>query len=268
MTDERGKKRGNGKGSPDFPKGDKDVAVTVAPQTGIAATVKSSSDLLVDATLANPRHELYAQAVAAGTSYIDACRQAGYTADHGNAWRLAANPLVSARVRMLMRAAAERRVSSIASRMALLDDIAHTPASEVVRVVSVPCPACWSDQAIAAHMSAAAAGNADTPNLEAAQPDCKACRGLHRVYDITPTDQLSAAGRAIFRGVKLTANGIEPVLADRQAAIAELNKMQDGALAASRSLNANLNINGMIPAARDVSVEELSRLLEAFDEPR
>ena len=263
MTSEkRGKKRGSPKGAPKFINGGVDLPAPAAPQGGISDTVKS--DAMTQAMLSNPQHELYAQAVADGCSYVEAYRRAGYASDTANAHRAASIPAVAARIRMLRTAAAERSVHSIAARMDLLDTIAHTDASEVFRVVSAPCSACWSDVALADAMARALAGKGDMPNPDAAQPDCKACRGTHRIYDITPTDQLSAAGRAIFRGVKVTANGLEPILADRQAAINALNAMQPGALAATRSMS--LNVNGFIPAARDVSPEELERLLASFDD--
>jgi|HubBroStandDraft_1064217.scaffolds.fasta_scaffold55785_2 hypothetical protein len=261
MSDKQGRKRGGPKGSQDFPKCGTGLPVATAPQGGISATVKS--DALVESVLSNPRHEAYAQAVADGASYADAYRLAGYVDNNGNAYKPAAIPTVAARIRMLSTAAAERRVQSIAARMDLLDTIVHTNADEVVRVVSVPCPGCWSELAIADAMGRALAGKAATPNLDAAQPDCKACRGLNVMQALKPTDELSAAGRAIFRGVKLTANGIEPVLADRQQALAELNRMQPGALAATRSLS--LSINAMVPAARDPRDPDAAlRLFDAF----
>jgi hypothetical protein len=264
MENDMGKKEGSGKGSTDLPKCGGQLPVTTAPQTGISI-IDSKSDVLTEAVLANPRHEAYAQAVADGASYADAYRLAGYVENNGNAYKPASIPLVAVRIRMLKQAAAERRVQSIAARMDLLDAIIHTDTSEVARVVSTPCPGCWSDAAIADAMGRACAAGTALPNTNKPQPDCPACRGTHRIYDITPTDELSAAGRAIFRGVKLTANGLEPVFADRQAAIAELNKMQPNALAASRTMNANLNLNSFIPAAREpVSIEELNRLLESF----
>lgn len=258
-----GSKRGNPQGSKDFPKCGGQLPVAVAPQTGISNIVKS--DALTAAVLSDPQHEIFAQTVAGGSSYAEAYRQAGYVDDGRNAWRLTQMPLVAARIRMLKQAAAEHRVQSIAARMDLLDAIIHTDTSEVARVVNTPCPGCWSDAAIADAMGRALAAGTALPNTDAAQPDCKACRGQHRTYDITPTDQLSAAGRAIFRGVKLTANGLEPVFADRQAAINALNAMQPNALAATRSMS--LNVNSFVPAARDpISLDELNRLLESFKE--
>ncbi len=77
--------------------------------------------------------------------------------------------------------------------------------------------------------------------------------------------QLSAAGRLLYRGATVSKDGqITVLMADRQAAINELNKMQPGALAASRNLNAN--INAYIPAATRVPTDpaELAALLESF----
>jgi hypothetical protein len=264
MENDMGKKEGSPKGAKDFPKCGGQLPVTTAPQMGIVPSVKS--DALTAAVLPDERRERFAQAIAGGSSYVVAYRYAGYMEDTANASRLAAVPAVSARIQQLRVAAAERRVQSIAARMDLLDVIIHTDASEVMRVVSTPCPGCWSDAAVADAMGRALAADTALPNTDAAQPDCKACRGLHRTYDITPTDELSAAGRAIFRGVKLTANGLEPVLANRDAAIAELNKMQPGALAATRSMS--MNLNAFVPAALDPRDPDAAlRLFEAFGSP-
>jgi hypothetical protein len=219
----------------------------------------------------NVQHERFAALVAAGESYA-----ASYAATYGytdirasavrtHASRLASSPAVAARIRELQRLAAERAVISIAERMMLLRVIADTSAAEVVRVVTEACPSCWPNYALAAAAARFAAGQRAMPDMSSPQHDCPACRGrgAQRV-DITPTDELSAAGRAIYRGAKQNDKGaIEVMLADRQAAIAELNRMQPGALAATKHLNLNANLN--IGAARDVSPDEAAALIAALD---
>ena len=272
MTDgKQGKKQGSGKGSIDFPKRSGDLPVAVVPQTGIVPTVKS--DTLVGAVLDDPRHEAYAQAVANGSSYAAAHRLAGYAPDTSNAHKLAVVPHVAARIRMLKRAAAERHVCSIASRMMLLDDMVHANPAELTRVVVQPCGECWTDEALAAamvaYMAARGRGEPVEPtNTDAPRHDCERCAGdgISRVV-LTPTAELSAGARALFKSAKQNAKGeIIVETHDRLAAIAELNKMQDGALAATRSMS--LSLNAFIPAASDVhDAASALALFDAFGTP-
>jgi phage terminase small subunit len=61
--------------------------------------------------LENPRHELFAQAVAKGSSASEAYASAGYGADDGNAARLKSDEAVTARIEELLQDAA--RVAGI-----------------------------------------------------------------------------------------------------------------------------------------------------------
>jgi hypothetical protein len=265
-----GSKRGSPKGSKDFPKCGGELVATSAPQAGIPSTV--SSDVLIGAALRDPRHEAYAQALAGGLSYAAAYRSAGF-ADHGNAHKLAYAPDVAARVRMLQTAAAERVASGIAERIGWLTRIVNANPEELTRVVTQPCGDCWTDLALAAATVAYLASHGspeagEPPNTDAPRHDCERCSGdgISRVV-LTPTAELSANARALFKAARQNAKGeIIVEMHDQLAAAAELSRMQPGAYAASRSLNANLNMNGMIPAARDsdYSIEELERLLESF----
>src|ERR1700679_3300819 len=104
----------------------------------------------VGAPLENPRHELFAQRVAAGSSYKDAYEAAfpkpTLSARH-HASRLAALPEVRARVQRLTRAAAEAVSHSIQERLQQLADIASADPGELARVVIYPCGDCWADEA-------------------------------------------------------------------------------------------------------------------------
>lgn len=61
--------------------------------------------------------------------------------------------------------------------------------------------------------------------------------------EITPTDELSEAGRALFKGVRQRSDGsIHVLLEDRQAASDQLNKMQSVYVTRSVSLNANVTV--------------------------
>lgn len=267
MSDKQGKKRGSRTGSPDFPKCGTGLPATTAPHRGTAVVMSKVADALTAAMLADPQHELYAQALAAGSSYVEAYRQAGYASDTGNAWRLAQTPEVAHRIRMLRTAAAEHRVCSIAARMALLDDMVSANPEELTRVVVRPCVGCWEDAPLALAMGRALAGHAGMPDTDKPRHDCQRCSGdgVSRVV-LTPTAELSAGARALFKSARQNAKGeIIVETHDRLAALAELNKMQDGSIAATRSMS--LNVNSYIPAAREVtSIEELNRLLESFKE--
>lgn len=60
------------------------------------------------AVLDNPKHERFAQALAAGETTDGAYKLAGYKANRGNAVRLKANESIAARVRELLGQAAEK----------------------------------------------------------------------------------------------------------------------------------------------------------------
>jgi len=241
---------------------DAPAPAAAAPARGIVASVKPAvGDLLPD-----ERQERFAQSVAGGSSYCAAYRDAGYSHHDGNASRLAAVPLVAARIRQLRTAAAEGRVQSIAARMDLLELIAHADPSELTRVVTDPCGECWDDHALAEAMGRALADpTLEQPNVDKPRHDCERCRGrgVQRVV-LTPTDELSAAGRALFVSAKQDKDGCITIQTrDQQAAIAELNRMQDGSLAASRSLNANVHM-GFIRPATEFDPARLEELFASF----
>jgi hypothetical protein len=65
-------------------------------------------------TLKNPKHEIFAQALAKGMSQVDAYEAAGYEPDMPNAQRLTRNDKVQTRVRELQgRAAARAEISVV-----------------------------------------------------------------------------------------------------------------------------------------------------------
>jgi phage terminase small subunit len=64
-------------------------------------------------TLKNAKHELFAQALAAGASAVDAYKAAGYKVDRGAASRLSANVSIRARVAELQKEAADKLVMSL-----------------------------------------------------------------------------------------------------------------------------------------------------------
>lgn len=61
-------------------------------------------------TLANAKHELFAQSLAKGASQVDAYAQAGYKPDTGAASRLSANVSISDRVAEIQNAIADKLV--------------------------------------------------------------------------------------------------------------------------------------------------------------
>src|SRR5689334_16169432 len=74
-------------------------------------------------TLANPRHERFAQELAGGKSADEAYQLAGYRKDRGNAARLTANDSVRARVAELQTASAEKAVITKAWVLEQLCDV-------------------------------------------------------------------------------------------------------------------------------------------------
>ena len=66
-------------------------------------------------TLANHRHELFAQELAKGATQLEAYATAGYKAHESNAHRLSENDKVSQRVAELLGQAASRTVVTVAS---------------------------------------------------------------------------------------------------------------------------------------------------------
>lgn len=73
--------------------------------------------------LPNPKHEAFAQALAAGKSADEAYTSAGYRPNRGNAIRLKANESVAARVEEIVSAVSEKAEWSAADRLAALKRI-------------------------------------------------------------------------------------------------------------------------------------------------
>ncbi len=111
-------------------------------------------------------------------------------------------------------------------------------------------------------------GNAEPLNTDAPRRDCEHCSGdgISRVV-LTPTAELSAGARAMFKSVRQNAKGeIVVETHDRIAAINALNAMQPNALAATRSVS--WAINALIPAARALHDPDAAlRLFDAFGGP-
>lgn len=196
--------------------------------------------------LADPKHERFAQAVAAGCSYKDAYAAAYAvtpSARH-NASRLAADINIKTRVQQLTRAAAEGAMPAIRERIAALLDIASADPSELFRVVIDVCGECWTDDALATAYDDAAATNAPTPDPSQPRPSCERCggRGVRHVA-LTPTDELSQAGRRLFKSARQKADGSIEVTTHDQLAATRLLAELSGWL-----VNQNLNINASAPS--------------------
>ena len=83
-------------------------------------------------TLANLRHERFAQALAQGKAANEAYAQAGYRANDGNASRLKGNERISARVQEIVGRAAERAEVSLERVLRELAAIAFSDISKAV----------------------------------------------------------------------------------------------------------------------------------------
>ncbi len=222
------------------------------------------------------RQEAYARNVAEGMSYAQAFRTAGLNASTAlsqscQIQEMNRLPWVRARIAELRVVATEQAAQPIAERMAWLRLIVTADPNELTRTVRDPCDLCWTDADIA---TAYAAHFAPTP-FDADEPrpglpdtkvpriGCKHCRGKgHAHVIITPSDELSPAARALFKGAKQNEKGvIEIQMHDQLAAADMLNKLQSAYV--TRSLNLNANVN--VPAARDASPTDALKLFEAFD---
>lgn len=220
------------------------------------------------------RQEAYARCLATGMSYAEAFRQAGCLASTSGSMsrqiaELNRTPKVAARIRELRIKADEQVVSTIAERMSWLRLIITADPEELSRLVHDPCDLCWPEDEIARAYSAHFMPTpfdehrAPLPNLMKPRNDCRRCHGegVGRVV-LTPTDELSPAGRALFKGASQDKDGVITVHKHDQIAAAEmLNKLQSAYVTKSLNLNANI----AVPAARDAaSAGDALALFEAF----
>jgi hypothetical protein len=217
----------------------------------------------VGVPLADPRYEIFAQRVAAGSSYKAAYEvafpnaelSAASSARH-NASRLAAHVDVQARVRGLTRAAAEGAMPAIRERIAALLDIASADPGELCRVVIESCGDCWpagpdGDEALAAAIDAAVAANGSMPDPSEPRPSCTRCggRGVRRVV-LTPTDELSGSGRRLYKGARQKSDGsIEVQMHDALAATRLLAELSGWLVNQNLNLNANAAVQPTTPAS-------------------
>ncbi len=238
-----------------------------------STTVVAPPPPLPPIPLLTRRQEAYARNVAVGMSYAEAFRQAGLNASSnlsmGNQIQeLNRTAHVRARIAELRSNATERAASTVAERMAWLRLIVTADPNELTRTSIEPCDICWTDKDIAAAYAAHFAADhpfgerPSLPNTKLPRHDCKHCKGagFTRVV-ITPTDQLSPEGRALYKGAKQNAKGeIEIQMHDQLAAAEMLNKLQSAYV--TRSLNLNANV--AVQAARDAAPEDALKLFEAF----
>jgi|SRR5579863_356027 len=221
------------------------------------------------------RQESYARCVASGMSYAEAFRQAGLVATTAGSRAsqiqiLNRTPHVRQRIAELRIRADQEIVSTIAERMAWLRLIIQADPEELSRVVHEPCGSCWPDAEIARAYSAHYAANPFNPDEPRPAPpdstkprhDCPHCGGSgHSRVVITPTEELSPAARALFKGAKQNEKGvIEIQMHDQLAAADMLNKLQSAYVTRSLNLNANVAVH----AARDADPSEALKLFDAF----
>lgn len=138
-------------------------------------------------------------------------------------------------------------------------------------MVHEPCGLCWDDATLTAAYADYLAPPGELgerpplPNPAKPRHDCKSCngQGYQRVV-MTPTDELSPEGRALFKGASQNDKGvIEIEMHDQMAAAEMLNKLQSAYVTKSLNLNANVSV----APARDVSGEDALKLFEAFKAP-
>jgi hypothetical protein len=219
------------------------------------------------------RMENYARCVGAGMSYAEAFRQSGCVASStGSMSRqigdMNRDPRVRARINELRSSANAEVVSTYAERMTWLRMIVMADPNELTRVVRDPCDLCWPEAEIAksfvAHFTPSpfVSERPALPDTQKPRHDCVRCRGdgVSRVV-LTPTDELSPEGRALFKGATQDKDGAIKVQMHDQAVAADmLNRMQSAYV--TRSLNINANV--AVQPARDASPEDALKLFESF----
>jgi Terminase small subunit len=217
---------------------------------GVPAVVPAAAGLVAHPVALTKKRELFAQRLAALGNATEAYRRtyrrrgASPAALRVRAHELAHSSDVAARVRQLLAESAGDAVVATQARMARLQAIVEADPAELVRVVRVPCPACWP----AAEAQANAEQGGEAAPLQGAQDapreGCLACHGDGaRQVVITPTDDLSPAARMLLKGVRQKATGeIEVRLHDQLTASDQLNRMQ-GSYAPDRSLGLTAHVN-------------------------
>ena len=220
------------------------------------------------------RQERYARAMAAGCSYAEAFRRAGLVASTAGSQSsqiqdMNRMPAVRARIQELRAAACQDTVDNLQERMAWLRLIVSADPNELLRTVVEPCAHCWPNaeiaKAFAAHFNPTPFHEARPALPVTSKPrgECTVCAGagITRVT-ITPTDELSPAGRALFKGAEQNEKGaIKVYMQDQIAAADMLNKLVSAYVTRSLNLNANVAVH----AAREVKPEDLGALLESFN---
>lgn len=220
------------------------------------------------------RQENYARCVAAGMSYAEAFRQAGCVAGSAGSQSsqiadLNRNDRVRARIAELRVRADNETVSTIAERMAWLRLIVTANPEELTRVVREPCDLCWPEAEVARAFAAyftpceLVEERPDLPDTKRPRNSCERCHGsgYARVV-LTPTDELSPAGRALFKGASQNEKGVIEIETHDQMAAAEmLNKLQSAYVTRSLNINANMAVH----AARDANPADALALFEAFE---
>jgi len=218
------------------------------------------------------REEGYARCVAAGMSYAEAFRKAGLKASTAGSMSsqiaiMNKTPRVRARILELKKLADSEIESTFAERASWLRLIVSADPDELTRVVREPCDSCWTDHEIAAAYGvhfAPTPFHEDRPPLPDTQkprPSCAFCRGEgHTRVVVTPTDELSPAGRALFKGASQDDKGVIKIqMHDQATALDMLNRMHSSYV--TRSLN--MNVNAAVTPARDTDPQEALRLFDA-----
>lgn len=229
------------------------------------------------------RHEEFALAVAAGNSFVASYAQA-YGLDttapgiRVSACRLARHPKVQARVKELRTAAAERGVISVRERMQWLQSIVE--ADPISSVVACGCRYCWGEghyqwrdpDELAAAVTKATKVNAPMPDITGgfgfrpdapANPLCAHCAGQRTRIEVVPFADMTAAQRALYRGVECNPDGsIKRVLVHDQLAAADmLNKLQ--AAYTSVSVSASMSLPSSTAPASTSEILTRLRTLRA-----
>lgn len=150
--------------------------------------------------LSNPKHELFAQEVAKGTTLEAAYERAGYAASRKNAQRLRSNEGVSSRIEEILSQAAERTGVTVDRITEELVHIAFADITDAVR---------WGEAIVAAR-----------PGSEDGDDDFVMIQGI----ELRPSEELPKRVSAAISEVRKTKEGLAIKFHDKIAALDKLGK--------------------------------------------
>ena len=142
------------------------------------------------------------------------------------------HPKVSARIRELRNAIAERTIVSARQQLVELAEMAAVDISELWRLEQRPCADCVK------LYEADRAGDTSQPH-----PNCHASAKAHQHVQMIPLDQWPPAARRLYDGLQLQRDGtMRPVFRDRTEMADMVNKMLGAYVSRSENITAHVTV--------------------------